>query len=81
MALRAKYDGFRCVASRDGDKVEAAALLAIGAMRRRLERKMFGERIGQEDAAQRALRGAERVRHTRTTLHRAISTQTRQPGG
>ena len=60
---------------------EAAALLAIGAMQGRLERQMLGEGTGQKDAAQQALRVAERVRHAWTTLHRAPSTQTRQPGG
>ena len=52
---------------------EAAVLLAIGAMQGRLERQMLGEDISEEDAAQRALQIAERVRHACTGLHRARS--------
>ena len=39
---------------------EAAVLLAIGAMQRRLEQQMLGKDISEEDAAQRALQIAER---------------------
>ena len=52
---------------------EAAVLLAIGAMQGRLERQMLGEDISEEDAAQRALQIAERVREAWMALHRARS--------